>query len=166
MRCDILGFGPFDCLLRVVDDAHLRDLQLGGLAVAEGVDGGVPAVAECCFGFQPYVDVEDDDDLVPGGEELFRLAGAFGPGCACTSEVRFYVRATVTGGAARVLGGLDPCDVFGEWGDGGADVVAVYPVIDGAQGFDLGGEWLHETIMRLGDTVSDWEREFGYFDFA
>jgi hypothetical protein len=123
----------------------------GGVAVGEGahLDGGEVAeevdVGEADFlpgggVFGADAGVDEDDDTVAGGDELFGFADDFGDGGAGGGEIFFRAIAAVVGAAAGEFGGFAPVDVGVKGLDGGVDVAAVEGGIGGAEDGDaLGG---------------------------
>ncbi len=80
--------------------------------------------------------VDEDDDVVAGGDELFGLADDFGDGGAGVCEVLPGAFTAVVGATSGEFGGFGPVDVFVEGLDGGGDIAAVEGGVGGAEDGD------------------------------
>lgn len=135
-----LGGGPLEGGLAVGEGAHLD-----GSEVAEEVDVGEADFLPSRGVFGADSGVDEDDDAVAGGDELFGFADDFGYGGAGVGEVLLGAFAAVIGATAGKFGGFGPVDVGVEGLDGGGDVSAVEGGVGGAKDGDalveLGRVW-------------------------
>jgi len=132
-----IGVGPVEGGLAVGEGAHLD-----GGEVAEVVDVGEADFLPVSGVLGADTGVDEDDDAVAGGDELFGFADDFGDGGAGVGEVLLRAFAAVVGATTGEFGRFGPVDVGVEGLDGGVDVAAVEGGVGGAEDGDaLAGLW-------------------------
>jgi hypothetical protein len=135
-----LGVGPLEGGVAVGEGAHLD-----GSEVAKEVDVGEADFLPGGAVLGADAGVDEDDDAVAGGDELFGFADDFGDGGAGVCEVLLRAVTAGVGAAAGEFGRFGPVDVFVEGLDGGVDVAAIEGGVGGAEDgdalFGLRGGW-------------------------
>ena len=126
-----LGVGPLEGLLAVGEGFHLD-----GDEIAEEVDVGEADFLPGGAVLGADTGVDEDDDAVACGDELFGLADDFGDRGAGVGEILFCAFAAVVGAAAGEFGGFAPVDLWVEGLDGVVDVAAVEGGVGGAEDGD------------------------------
>ena len=98
-----VGSSPFESLLPFAERAHLNSL-----AVAERVDIGKARVNPVIVNFQSDSTMNEENNLVAGDNESFRLACFLGPGVAPVRSVCRHFRMSAKRPGTRIMRRLDP----------------------------------------------------------